>query len=39
MLIITMFYTKKIEFMSTKMYKLQFYEYNNCKKIVNKLKL
>lgn len=37
MLIITMFYTKKIEFMSTNMYKLQFYEYNNCKKIVNKL--
>ena len=36
MLIITMFYTK-IEFMSTNMYKLQFYEYNNCKKIVNKL--
>jgi len=30
---------KKIEFMSTNMYKLQFYEYNNCKKIVNKLKL
>ena len=28
---------KKIEFMSTNMYKLQFYEYNNCKKIVNKL--
>ena len=30
---------KKIEFMNTNMYKLQFYEYNNCKKIVNKLKL
>ena len=30
---------KKIEFMSTNMNKLQFYEYNNCKKIVNKLKL
>ena len=30
---------KKNEFMSTNMYKLQFYEYNNCKKIVNKLKL
>ena len=30
---------KKIEFMSTNMYKLQFYGYNNCKKIVNKLKL
>jgi hypothetical protein len=30
---------KKIEFMSTNMYKLQFYEYNNCKKIINKLKL
>ena len=30
---------KKIEFMSTNMFKLQFYEYNNCKKIVNKLKL
>ena len=30
---------KKIEFMSTNMYKLQFYDYNNCKKIVNKLKL
>ncbi len=30
---------KKTEFMSTNMYKLQFYEYNNCKKIVNKLKL
>ena len=30
---------KKIEFMSTNMYKLQFYEYNNCKKMVNKLKL
>ena len=30
---------KKIEFMSTNMYKLQFYEYNNCKKLVNKLKL
>ena len=30
---------KKIEFMSTNMYKLQFYEYNNCKKIKNKLKL
>ena len=30
---------KKIEFMSTNMYKLHFYEYNNCKKIVNKLKL
>ncbi len=30
---------KKIEFMSTNMYKLLFYEYNNCKKIVNKLKL
>ena len=30
---------KKIKFMSTNMYKLQFYEYNNCKKIVNKLKL
>ena len=30
---------KKIEFMSTNMYKLKFYEYNNCKKIVNKLKL
>ena len=30
---------KKIEFMSTNMYKLQFYEYNNCKKVVNKLKL
>ena len=30
---------KKIEFMSTNMYKLQYYEYNNCKKIVNKLKL
>lgn len=29
---------KKIEFMSTNMYKLQFYEYNNCKKIENKLK-
>ena len=29
---------KKIEFMSTNMYKLQFYEYNNCKKIINKLK-
>ena len=39
MLIITTFYTKKIEFMSTNMYKLLFYEYNNCKKIVNKLKL
>ena len=39
MLIITMFYTKKIEFMSTNTYKLQFYEYNNCKKKVNKLKL
>ena len=39
MLIITMFYTKKIEFMSTNMHKLQFYEYNNCKKIINKLKL
>ena len=33
------FLYKKIEFMSTNMYKLQFYEYNNCKKIVNKLKL
>ena len=30
---------KKIEFMSTNMFKLQFYEYNNCKKIINKLKL
>ena len=30
---------KNIEFMSTNMYKLQFYEYNKCKKIVNKLKL
>ena len=30
---------KKTEFMSTNMYKLQFYEYNNCKKIINKLKL
>ena len=30
---------KKIKFMNTNMYKLQFYEYNNCKKIVNKLKL
>ena len=30
---------KKIEFMSTNMCKLQFYEYNNCKKIINKLKL
>ena len=30
---------KKIEFMSTNMNKLQFYEYNNCKKLVNKLKL
>ena len=30
---------KKIEFMSTNTYKLQFYEYNNCKKKVNKLKL
>ena len=30
---------KKIEFMSTNMYKLEFYEYNNCKKIINKLKL
>ena len=39
MLIITMFYTKQIEFMGTNTYKLQFYEYNNCKKIVNKLKL
>ena len=39
MLIITMFYTKKIEFMSTNTHKLQFYEYNNCKKIINKLKL
>ncbi len=39
MLIITMFYPKKIEFMSTNTYKLQFYEYNNCKKKVNKLKL
>ena len=39
MLIITTLYTKKTEFMSTNMYKLQFYEYNNCKKIVNKLKL
>ena len=29
---------KKIEFMSTVMHKLQFYEYNNCKKIINKLK-
>ncbi len=33
------FLYKKIEFMSTNIYKLQFYEYNNCKKIVNKLKL
>ena len=33
------FLYKKIEFMSTNMYKLQFCEYNNCKKIVNKLKL
>ena len=32
-------YKKKIEFMSTNTYKLQFYEYNNCKKIINKLKL
>ena len=38
MLIITMFLQKKIEFMSTVMHKLQFYEYNNCKKIINKLK-
>ena len=30
---------EKIEFMSTNTYKLQFYEYNNCKKVVNKLKL
>ena len=30
---------EKIKFMSTNTYKLQFYEYNNCKKIVNKLKL
>ena len=29
---------EKIEFMSTVMHKLQFYEYNNCKKIRNKLK-
>ena len=30
---------KKIEFMSTNVFKFQFYEYNNCKKIINKLKL
>ena len=30
---------KNIEFMSTNIYKLQCYEYNNCKQIINKLKL
>ena len=32
-------FKEKIEFMSTNVFKFQFYEYTNCKKKVNKLKL